>query len=121
MPLDVPPELAYVGGFITALCGVVMVMVAILDRREKGAERRFDEATELYTMALAGEQHARKRLEEVRRERDEWKAKYERGEITIATLREALEHCNARQRALERFIRKNGVIVPDLNDESSTA
>lgn len=110
----VPPELAYVGGILTIILGSWMTLLAILDRRTAGDDRRFDEVQGLANAAISEAEHMRLRIEEVRRERDEWRQKWERGEITIAQLRDQLEVCRTKQRALESLARERGV---DLSDD----
>jgi predicted nucleic acid-binding Zn-ribbon protein len=92
-----------------------MAALGLIDRRVATSNRRFDEMQAMYEAASGEGQHARRRLNEVRAERDEWKAKYDRGEITIAQLRERLKVCDAQQRALRELLRLHGIHEADID------
>jgi chromosome segregation ATPase len=93
-----------------------MAILAVVDRKNKRfdelqatAERRFDELEVMYGLRVAEAEHARKRLDQIRAERDEWKAKAERGELTIASLRDTIDKLETERRTLRTMLHKRGV------------
>lgn len=107
---------AVAASLLTVLFGSWMALLAILNAKSKEGDRQFDELQVMYDLRVAEAEHARKRLEQIRVERDEWRARAQRGEITIAQLRERIEHLETEARALRRMLRERGIPDEGLPD-----